>query len=207
MEILFFSSVRKDRKFLYHTYSLYFKLCVNINMCVQMYVCVCKLVVFLPLSGDQYWVFKDRTALPDYPRPLADWGMQNMAGHLPTKLEAAFVWAHNGKTYLFSGGEFWRFDERGTGMRQEVGYPRSASLWTGVPADPDDIISWGDGKTASMGSEVLYAGEGGAGGGSGNEKMCTTKESLRDRLPEAGIDIMLNSLLSFSHPMMFSIVF
>lgn len=106
-----------------------------------------------PLSGDQYWVFKDRAALPDYPRPLADWGMRTMAGHVPTKLEAAFVWAHNGKTYLFSGGEFWRFDERGADMRQEVGYPKLTTLWNGVPAHPDDIISWGDGK-ATQGEGV-----------------------------------------------------
>ncbi|XP_063047102.1 matrix metalloproteinase-25 [Engraulis encrasicolus] len=97
--------------------------------------------------GNQYWVFKDRAALPDYPRPLAEWGMRTSAGHIPAKLEAAFVWAHNGKTYLFSGGEFWRFDERGGDMRQEVGYPKSATLWAGVPSHPDDIISWADGDT------------------------------------------------------------
>ncbi|KAG5279973.1 hypothetical protein AALO_G00083560 [Alosa alosa] len=113
-------------------------------------------------SGDQYWVFKDRTALPDYPRPLADWGMRTLAGHVPTKLEASFVWAHNGKTYLFSGGEFWRFDERGAGMRQEVGYPKSATLWNGVPAHPDDIISWGDGDTYFFkGSSYWVLGRGG----------------------------------------------
>lgn len=133
------------------------------NTCSHLWECggVCKLQLFLcsmTLSGDQYWVFKDRTALPDYPRPLADWGMRTMAGHIPTKLEAAFVWAHNGKTYLFSSGEFWRFDERGADMRQEVGYPRSTTLWNGVPAHPDDIISWGDGKaTPGRGNKKIHA--------------------------------------------------
>ncbi|KPP70964.1 matrix metalloproteinase-25-like, partial [Scleropages formosus] len=95
----------------------------------------------------QYWVFKDTSALPGYPRPLSDWGVRTAAGLPPVSVGAAFVWAHNGKTYLFSGGEFWRFDETGpeTEMKLEGGYPKEASLWKGVPSDPDDIISWGDG--------------------------------------------------------------
>ncbi|KAG9342950.1 hypothetical protein JZ751_015166, partial [Albula glossodonta] len=99
--------------------------------------------------GDQYWVFKDTSSLPGYPRPLSDWGLVTADGKAPGSVGAAFVWAHNGKTYLFSGGEFWRFDEgeRGTGRRLETGYPRAISLWGGVPSDPDDIMSWKDGDT------------------------------------------------------------
>uniref|UniRef100_A0AAY4CJR5 Peptidase metallopeptidase domain-containing protein n=1 Tax=Denticeps clupeoides TaxID=299321 RepID=A0AAY4CJR5_9TELE len=97
--------------------------------------------------GDQYWVFRDRTALPGYPRALAEWGMRNHAGRALDRVEAVFVWAHNGKTYLFSGGEFWRFDEGRDGRKLEGGYPKLATLWTGVPPDPDDIITWGDGDT------------------------------------------------------------
>ncbi|XP_018619985.1 matrix metalloproteinase-25-like [Scleropages formosus] len=98
-------------------------------------------------TEQQYWVFKDTSALPGYPRPLSDWGVRTAAGLPPVSVGAAFVWAHNGKTYLFSGGEFWRFDETGpeTEMKLEGGYPKEASLWKGVPSDPDDIISWGDG--------------------------------------------------------------
>ncbi|KAI9536687.1 hypothetical protein NQZ68_031762 [Dissostichus eleginoides] len=77
--------------------------------------------------GPQYWVFKDTVALSDYPRPLSDWGMKTKSGGAVERVDAAFVWAHNGKTYLFSGGEFWRFDEspkdqKGT-MQPEQGYP------------------------------------------------------------------------------------
>ncbi|KAG7459855.1 hypothetical protein MATL_G00215130 [Megalops atlanticus] len=99
--------------------------------------------------GDQYWVFKDTSSLPGYPRPLSDWGLRAANGKASERVEAAFVWAHNGKTYLFSGGEFWRFDEAGreTGRRLESGYPRFTTLWKGVPSDPDDIISWGNGDT------------------------------------------------------------
>uniref|UniRef100_A0A4W5NZY9 Matrix metallopeptidase 25a n=1 Tax=Hucho hucho TaxID=62062 RepID=A0A4W5NZY9_9TELE len=95
--------------------------------------------------GAQYWVFKDRASLPGYPRSLEEWGMRTMEGRSLERVEAVFVWAHNGKTYVFSGGEFWRFDEGGQDRKLEGGYPKMASLWTGVPSDPNDIISWGDG--------------------------------------------------------------
>lgn len=91
-------------------------------------------------------MFKDRASLPGYPRSLEEWGMHTMEGRPLERVEAVFVWAHNGKTYVFSGGEFWRFDEGGQDRKLEGGYPKMASLWTGVPSDPDDIISWGDGK-------------------------------------------------------------
>ncbi|XP_062859517.1 matrix metalloproteinase-25 [Trichomycterus rosablanca] len=95
--------------------------------------------------GSQFWVFKDTKAMPGYPRPLSNWGMRTLDGRLVDRVEAAFVWAHNGQTYLFSGGEFWRFSERpGTRVPQpDADYPRKASLWKGVPGHPDDIISWG----------------------------------------------------------------
>lgn len=97
--------------------------------------------------GAQYWVFKDTVARPGYPRPLAEWGMRTKDGGKVERVEAAFVWAHNGKTYLFSMGEFWKFDEgrKEEGRKPEGGYPKDAALWRGVPTDPDDIISWGEG--------------------------------------------------------------
>lgn len=99
--------------------------------------------------GSQYWVFKDTVVMGGYPRPLAEWGMRTRSGTLVDKVDAAFIWAHNGKTYLFSGGEFWRFDESRKGeqvTRQlEPGYPRENGLWGGVPTHMDDIISWGEG--------------------------------------------------------------
>lgn len=85
-----------------------------------------------------------------YPRPLSDWGMTRRNGQPVDKVEAAFIWAHNGKTYLFSHGEFWRFDEsqkrEQVYIQPEPGYPRDNSLWAGVPSDMDDIISWGEGN-------------------------------------------------------------
>ncbi|XP_071318520.1 matrix metalloproteinase-25 isoform X2 [Trachinotus anak] len=99
--------------------------------------------------GSQYWVFKDTVAMSGYPRPLSDWGMKKGSETFVDRVDAAFIWAHNGKTYLFSGGKFWRFDESRKGeqvtMEPEPGYPRDNSLWAGVPSHMDDVISWGGG--------------------------------------------------------------
>ncbi|XP_076008086.1 matrix metalloproteinase-17 isoform X2 [Genypterus blacodes] len=99
--------------------------------------------------GSLYWVFQDTQAKAGYPRPLSDWGMRTKSGKMVERLDAAFIWAHNGMTYLFSGGEFWRFDESRKGERvtkqPEQGYPRDSGLWKGVPTHMDDIISWGEG--------------------------------------------------------------
>ncbi|KAL4617822.1 matrix metalloproteinase-25-like [Arapaima gigas] len=97
--------------------------------------------------GNQYWVFKDTVSLPGYPHPLSEWGMRASDGTKVERVDAAFLWGHNGKTYLFSKGEFWRFsdDERVGQKYPDSGYPRDSALWSGAPSDPDDIISWKDG--------------------------------------------------------------
>ncbi|KAK2876886.1 hypothetical protein Q8A67_020982 [Cirrhinus molitorella] len=97
--------------------------------------------------GSQYWVFKDTMVDSRYPRPLSDWGMISHDGSEVKRVDAAFVWAHNGKTYIFSGGEFWRFSEGPETEKHhpDTGYPRNTSLWKGAPSNPDDIITWGDG--------------------------------------------------------------
>lgn len=101
------------------------------------------------ISGSKYWIFKDTVAMDDYPRPLSDWSMKRKSGAPVDRVDAAFTWAHNGKTYLFSEGEFWRFDESQNGgktsKKPDTGYPRDNSLWAGVPSDMDDVISWGEG--------------------------------------------------------------
>ncbi|CAB1326582.1 unnamed protein product, partial [Coregonus sp. 'balchen'] len=72
--------------------------------------------------------------------------MRSNDGREVERVEAAFVWANNKKIYLFSMGEFWRFQEGRKKERRkpEGGYPRDAGLWRWVPMDPDDFISWGE---------------------------------------------------------------
>lgn len=89
-----------------------------------------------------------------YPRPLSDWGMKRKSGAQVDRVDAAFIWAHNGKTYLFSDGKFWRFDkshqESETIIGPEPGYPRDNALWGGVPSHMDDVISWGEGTCCTQ---------------------------------------------------------
>lgn len=81
--------------------------------------------------------------------------MRRISGELVDRVEAAFIWAHNGKTYLFSGGEFWRFDESRKrvqpNIQPEPGYPRENNVWTGVPSHMDDVTTWGGGNAVLRG--------------------------------------------------------
>ncbi|XP_076852328.1 matrix metallopeptidase 25a isoform X2 [Brachyhypopomus gauderio] len=96
--------------------------------------------------GDQYWVFKETASLPGYPQPLTKLGLLNSAGKVAGRVDAVFVWPHNGRTYIFSGGEYWRFNEANTYWKPEAGYPKPTSVW-GVPSHPDDVIGLQDGNT------------------------------------------------------------
>lgn len=105
-------------------------------------------------SGSQYWVFKDTQAMSGYPRPLSDWGLKRTDGTPVDRVDAAFTWAHNGKTYLFSGEDFWRFDESQKDLQPirqpDPDYPRNKTVWGNMPFPLDDIISWGDGNIACI---------------------------------------------------------
>lgn len=120
---------------------------LNANGFVSLYY-IKKYIIYIFLSGSNYWVFKDTVALPGYPRRLDEWGMKTREGRRVERVEAAFVWAHNGHTYLFSGEEFWRFTEKRGQIIPipDADYPKKTSLWKGVPTNPDDIISWGNGN-------------------------------------------------------------
>ncbi|XP_044871520.1 matrix metalloproteinase-25-like isoform X2 [Mauremys mutica] len=96
-----------------------------------------KIIFFI---GQHFWVFTDTRVDPGSPRPITDLGLPE-----GVTVEAAFVWGHNGKTYLFESSHYWRFDDRAGNV--EPGYPRPVTLWKGVPAGLDDIISWNDGST------------------------------------------------------------
>ncbi|XP_047465008.1 matrix metalloproteinase-25 isoform X2 [Mugil cephalus] len=132
--------------------------------------------------GSQYWLFKDTQAMEGYPRPLSDWGMTKSDGTAVDRVDAAFTWAHNGKTYLFSGGQFWRFDESQKDQRQvrqpDTGYPRDNSLWGGMPTHMDDIISWGEGDAYFFKDNLYWVVQ----KGRLNEEYATPKSTAVDWL-------------------------
>ncbi|XP_077532600.1 matrix metalloproteinase-2-like isoform X2 [Haemaphysalis longicornis] len=91
--------------------------------------------------GRQYWLFNSNKALPGYPRPLTNLGLPASLSHV----DAAMVWGHNGKTYFFSGEQYWRYDEFDASV--ELDYPRHIRMWRGVPRNVDAAFQYTDGQT------------------------------------------------------------
>ena len=76
-----------------------------------------------PSTGTQYWKYDSEKVIPvssDYPKSLSTWE------GVPDHIDAAFQWK-NGKTFFFSGAQYYRFnDQRFT---VEVDYPRPNGVW------------------------------------------------------------------------------
>ncbi|XP_050696961.1 matrix metalloproteinase-2-like [Eriocheir sinensis] len=54
------------------------------------------------------------------------------------KIDAAFVWGYNGRTYFFANTMYWRFDE--SIQHVELDYPRAMDMWQGVPYNIDSAF-------------------------------------------------------------------
>ena len=93
---------------------------------------------FLKL-GRKYYVFDSVTLIQE--RPLTALGLPDSLTHI----DAAFVWGHNNRTYLFSGTLYWVLDHD-TG-RVELDYPRDLSIWSGIGYNIDAAFQYTDGKT------------------------------------------------------------
>ena len=71
-----------------------------------------------------------------FPKPLTYLGLPlNLS-----KIDAALVWGHNQKTYLFAGNQYWRLEE--TSQKVEVDYPRNMNVWRGIPANLNSAFTW-----------------------------------------------------------------
>lgn len=74
-------------------------------------------------------------------QPLTSLGLPISLDHI----DAAFIWGHNNRTYLFSGTLYWGLD-RETG-RVELDYPRSLAIWAGIGYNIDAAFQYTDRKT------------------------------------------------------------
>lgn len=92
-------------------------------------------------SDSEFWVFLDNSFDLYSPRPISDFGIPSSV----TKVDAAFVWTKNYKTYLFSGNQFWRYDD--VFQRMDEGYPKNISRWHGIPKDLDAVATFPNGQT------------------------------------------------------------
>uniref|UniRef100_A0A6E8W3I3 ZnMc domain-containing protein n=1 Tax=Anopheles coluzzii TaxID=1518534 RepID=A0A6E8W3I3_ANOCL len=97
-----------------------------------------KIIFFI---GKQYYVFNSQYLEPGYPRPLTDLGLPDSI----ERIDAALVWSHNNRTYLYSGRLYWKFDEDTN--RVELDYPRDMSMWRGIGYNIDSAFQYRDGKT------------------------------------------------------------
>ncbi|CAH1135832.1 unnamed protein product [Ceutorhynchus assimilis] len=91
---------------------------------------------------DRYYLFSGVSLMPGYPKTLTELGLSSSV----RKIDGAMIWGHNGKTYFFSGDQYWRFDDEE--LKVEMDYPRNMSrMWKGVGTDIDAVFQWKDGKT------------------------------------------------------------
>ena len=67
--------------------------------------------------------------------------IMNKFGKLPSKLDAAFVWNYDEKTYFFKGKYVYRYNYKT--MTLEDGYPKTiAREFKGIPNNIDAVFSW-----------------------------------------------------------------
>ena len=81
------------------------------------------------MPGNRYYVFTANEL--DYEfrnngRPITELGFPADV----TRIDAAFVWGYNMKTYLITGDMYWRYNENAGRMDDD--YPRDMSMWKRV---------------------------------------------------------------------------
>ncbi|XP_066996162.2 matrix metalloproteinase-25 [Anabrus simplex] len=91
-------------------------------------------------TGNMYWVF-DGDNFVESPRSITEYGLPSDLSHV----DACMVWGKNGKTFLYSGERYWRYNET-TGV-MDPGYPHNITRWRGVPSHLDAAMTWTDGLT------------------------------------------------------------
>lgn len=92
-------------------------------------------------SGNQYWVFDGDYFIENSPRPIGDYGFENV-----TKIDAAMVWSKNDRTYLFSGNKFIRYNDETKDI--DPNYPALISdKWHGIPNNIDAVTSVANGNS------------------------------------------------------------
>ncbi|XP_033747762.1 matrix metalloproteinase-2-like isoform X2 [Pecten maximus] len=85
-----------------------------------------KIIFFI---GDRYWVYNSNSPVSRFPpegRPITEFGIPSDV----KKIDAAFVWSYNSRTYLISGDMYWKLNTENNHI--EMDYPRDMSIWRNV---------------------------------------------------------------------------
>jgi len=102
--------------------------------------------MLIRVTGAQFWDFSGTERSPMAGRPLTDLG-------LPwdiDRIDAAFVWGHNRRTYLISGSMYWKLDDYSRKVETHT-YPRDMSMWAGIPVPVDSAFTHSDGNLFQFG--------------------------------------------------------
>lgn len=95
-------------------------------------------------SGSTYWKYfynsrQRRYQIEERARPITEYGLTADLANM----DAVFTWNRNSKTYFFKGDQYWRF----YGERIDYGYPKSISVWKGLPSKIDAAFKWRNDKS------------------------------------------------------------
>ncbi|CAF0724652.1 unnamed protein product [Brachionus calyciflorus] len=120
-------------------------------------------VLYVPENGltyffknNLYWRSSRLYELdPGYPRLISDnfRGLNSKNG-FNGKIDASFVWSGNRRVYFIEDNKYWRFDFDSGAI--EPGYPKSLSVWRGLPLKITDAFLWINGITYFFANDKYY---------------------------------------------------
>lgn len=100
-----------------------------------------KIVFF---KGNRFWVFDGNQMEYGFPKEGKRLVEMGFPAEL-NKIDAAFVWGYNGKTYFMSGDMYWKYYETPGHMAHN--YPNAVSrIWKGVRLPVSAVVQYGTGK-------------------------------------------------------------
>lgn len=95
-------------------------------------------------SGSKYWRYYYDSGRDTYRIEYKERAITKFGLPMTLKdMDAVFTWGRNKRTYFFKGDKYWRYN----GRTIDSGYPRSISVWGGVPANCNSVMKWRNGKT------------------------------------------------------------
>ncbi|KAJ8343326.1 hypothetical protein SKAU_G00306550 [Synaphobranchus kaupii] len=87
-------------------------------------------------AGKEMWIYSASTLESGYPKRISSMGLPDDLDHI----DAALSFSKSQKTYLFSGDNFWRYNE--VKKKMDAGFPKLiADAWNGIPDDLDASLS------------------------------------------------------------------
>ena len=89
----------------------------------------------------RFWEYNNRRQLVDS-GSISDYGLSSNL----VNMDAVFTWKKNGRTYIFKGSQYWRYNEKTRTM--DKGYPKNIQTgWPDLPNDIDAAVTWLNGRS------------------------------------------------------------